>query len=58
MAITHRVIDFVYTEEEGNIEMYGSLEECEDFIASQSDYFTYQIQPLLQSEYELLNPKN
>lgn len=56
---THRVKDLCYSEEEGNIVMYGSLKECEEFIDTQeTDYFTYQIEPLLKEEIEYLNPKN
>ena len=45
---THRVIDLVYTEEEGNVEMVGTLEECNDFVSSQgSAHFTYKVEPLL-----------
>jgi hypothetical protein len=43
MKPTHVVLDLVYTEDEGQECFYGSYEECQEFVASQSDYFMYRI---------------
>lgn len=39
------VLDKTYTIEEGQDCLRGTLEECQDFVSSQSDYFMYEIVP-------------
>lgn len=43
---THEVIDLFYTEDEGNGVFVGTFKECNEFIESQTDYFTYRIVPM------------
>ena len=50
--ISHRVIDLVYHEDEGNSVFVGTLKECNDFVSTQSDFWTYQIIPLTPQEIE------
>lgn len=48
MKKTHKVIDVIYTEEEGNVAFIGSFTECHDFKNQQG--FGYQIIPLNRNE--------
>jgi len=50
--ISHRVIDLVYHEDEGNSVFVGTLKECNDYVSLQSDFWTYQIIPLTKEEIE------
>ena len=50
---THKVIDCVYHEDEGQDAFSGTLQECHDWISEQG--FGYQIVPLLKSEIESYN---
>ena len=48
---THKVLDLVYTEEEGQDCFSGTHEECEQFIETQGGAsFMYKIVPLTQEE--------
>ena len=50
---THLVIDEVYHEEEGNIAISGTLEECREFVAEQG--FGYKVVPMTQEEITQYN---
>lgn len=52
---THKVIDLVYHEDEGNEVYVGTHQECLDWVSEQPDYFTYQVIPLLPAEIEAVN---
>ena len=52
---THKVLDTTYHEDEGQDTMVGTLKECNDFVASQSDHFMYQVVPLTDYELEIYN---
>ena len=57
MKKTHKVIDLVYQEDEGNEVFDGTLEECLQFVAEQSKgsemaAFTYQVVPMTKEEIE------
>lgn len=54
---THQVLDLTYLPEEGQECFCGTIEECQDFIATQSDYFMYRIVPLLEHEIDFINSK-
>ena len=45
---THKVIDLVYTEAEGNEVFVGTQKECEDWRTEQG--YGYQILPLSKEE--------
>jgi hypothetical protein len=47
---THKVIDLVYTEDEGNEVFAGTYEECLNFKFGQG--FGYQIVPMTKEEIE------
>ncbi len=48
--ISHKVIDLVYGEDEGNSIFVGTLKECDDYVSTQPDFWTYQIIPLTSEE--------
>lgn len=50
---THKVIDVILTEEEGNEVFVGTLRECEDWKSEQG--FGYKIVPLTFAEIEIHN---
>lgn len=50
MRPTHEVLDLTYTEEEGQGVMHGTYEECQKFVAQQSDYFMYRIIPIIDKK--------
>ena len=56
MRKTHKVIDLVYHEDEGNEVFDGTLQECHQFIKDQSDMggstFTYKVVPMTKEEIE------
>ena len=52
---THKVIDLVYHEDEGNDVFAGSFKECHDWKLEQG--FGYQIVPMTKEEIELANKK-
>ena len=56
MRKTHKVIDLVYHEDEGNEVYDGTLKECHQFIKDQSDMggstFTYKVVPMTKEEIE------
>jgi hypothetical protein len=52
---THLVIDLVYHEDEGNSVFAGTLQECNDWVATQSDSFTYQVVPMTIQELKIHN---
>lgn len=47
---THKVIDMVYTEEEGNSVFAGTLKECQEWASQQG--FGYQVVPMTKEEIE------
>lgn len=50
---THKVLDLVYTPEEGQECFDGTRVECENFVSEQGDtHFTYKIVPMSQQEIE------
>lgn len=48
MKATHVVLDLVYLPEEGQECFSGSLQECQDFVSKQSDYFMYKVVPIIK----------
>jgi len=52
---THQVLDLHYTKDECQGCFAGTLQECEDFAATQSPYFMYRVVLLTKEEYELEN---
>lgn len=50
---THIVIDLVYSEEEGNQVMTGTLKECEEWVAKQG--FGYKVVPMTEEEIKVEN---
>jgi len=44
---THGVIDLAYDNE---MIFVGTKESCQSFVESQSDYFTYKVVPLTETE--------
>ena len=50
---THKVIDLVYHEDEGNIAFVGTADECQEFVAQQG--FGYEITKLTPEEYKIHN---
>ncbi len=50
---THKVIDLVYHEDEGNEAFIGSYKECLDWKSDQG--FGYQVVPLLKEEIKTYN---
>ena len=50
---THKVIDTVYHEDEGNEAFVGTLQECQDFIHEQG--FGYALAPLTKEEIKFHN---
>ena len=55
---THKVIDLVYHEDEGNIAFVGTADECQEFVAQQGfgyEGFGYEITKLTPEEYEIHN---
>ena len=59
MRKTHKVIDLVYHEDEGNVAHIGTEQECHDFVTEESEAggstFTYEVVPLLDGEIEAYN---
>lgn len=53
---THKVIDEVYHEDEDNVALVGTLEECNEFISEQG--FGYHHVPLDSEEYEAYNKED
>ena len=53
--ITHIVLDLFYTPDEGQECFCGTIEECNDFVVKQSDFFMYKVVPLTEAEYKYLN---
>jgi len=49
---THKVLDLHYTHDEGQDCFDGTLEQCDDFVSNQSNYFMYQIVPMTKIEIE------
>ena len=49
---THKVLDLVYTVEEGQDCFDGTNQECNDFVALQPNNFMYKIVPMTQEEIE------
>ena len=47
---TYKVLDLVYTEEEGQGCFTGTYEECFDFMTEQPMAFAYKIVPLTEEE--------
>lgn len=35
---THKVLDLIYTEEEGQVCFVGTIQECMNFVEEQNDY--------------------
>jgi hypothetical protein len=50
---THKVIDLVYHEDEGNQAFVGTYEECQNWKSEQG--FGYQVVPLTKEELEAYN---
>jgi len=50
MNATHKVIDLVYHEDEGNEAFTGTYQECLEWKSDQG--FGYQIVPLMKEELE------
>jgi len=50
---THKVIDIVYHEDEGNEVFVGTRQECEDWKSSQG--FGYKIVPMTLEEINIHN---
>ena len=48
MKKTHKVIDLVYHESEGNEVFDGTLEECREFVHKQG--WGYQVVPMTKEE--------
>lgn len=53
MKKTHKVIDLVYHEDEGNEVYVGSYQECHDWASEQG--FGYQVVSLTQEEMLIHN---
>lgn len=54
MRKTHKVLDLVYTEDEGQDCFAGTEQECHDFINDQGDAtFMYKVVPMTKEEYEI-----
>lgn len=53
---THKVIDLVYHEDEGNEVFVGTRQECEEWKAEQG--FGYKIVPLTRYELKIHNNEN
>lgn len=49
---THLVLDLHYTHDEGQDCFDGTRQECEDFAATQSPHFMYQVVPMTKEEIE------
>lgn len=47
---THVVLDLHYTIDEGQGCFDGTLQECDDYVSTQSPYFTYKVVPMLKEE--------
>lgn len=45
MKPKYQVLDLHYHPEEGQACFWGTLEECEEFVATQTPYFMYKIIP-------------
>lgn len=54
---THKVLDLVYTIEEGQDCFDGTRQECEDFVALQPNNFMYKVVPMTKEEIDL-HPDN
>lgn len=50
---THKVLDLHFTEDEGQGCFAGTRKECEDFKATQSPGFMYEVVPMTKQEIEL-----
>lgn len=49
---THLVLDLAYLPEEGQDVFSGTKQECDDFVASQSDHFMYKVVPMTKQEMD------
>ena len=49
---THEVLDLHYHEDEGQGCFDGTLQECEDFAATQSPFFMYKVVPMTKEQIE------
>lgn len=49
---THKVLDLVYHQDEGQDCFAGTRKECEEFIRKQTDYFMYKVVPMSTEEIE------
>ena len=49
---THKVIDVVYTQEEGNVLFFGTFEECCKFKCDQG--FGLEIMPITKEELDAI----
>lgn len=52
MKKTHEVLDLHYHEDEGQGCFDGTLQECEEFAATQSPFFMYKVVPMTKEEIE------
>ena len=52
---THKVLDTMYTEDEGQEAFSGTQEECYEFISTQSMNYGMIVVPLLPFEIEFYN---
>ena len=54
---THKVLDLVYTSEEGQDAYVGTLKDCHEFVKDQGDsHYTYRVVPLTKEEFQIHNP--
>ena len=49
---THEVLDLHYHPDEGQGCFAGTLQECEEFAATQTPHFMYKVVPMLKEEIE------
>jgi hypothetical protein len=54
---THKVLDLHYLPEEGQDCFSGTLQECEEFVATQTPHFMYKVVPMTTDELRL-HPDN
>ena len=52
---THKVLDMIYTEDEGQECFSGTYGQCFDFVAEQMMCYAYKIVPLTREEKESKN---
>jgi hypothetical protein len=53
---THIVIDTLYTEEEGNQEFAGTIQECYEWMEKQNT-FGLEVKPMTKHELRMYNPE-